>query len=494
MNRADASRLAAVPESLAPRFREALAAAGFPPASPDRPEIFERRARGGRNLPRLLRLTAAERPLHTLIRLFSLGAPARIESAREALAPLPLEAWLQAGLLAVDGDRVEALVGIEVFEDLLLAFDRPDLLDGGAEPDHVSGVTGSTMSMAAFMERRAFDEIFDLGTGGGVLAFLAARAGRRALATDVNPRAIQFARFNAKLNGIANVEFAVGGAFEPARGRKFDLILANPPCVIGPAARYAFSDSGMELDSLCRQIVEEAPNFLNPGGLFQCTAQWPNFGGAAWSERVLEWLRGGRADALALHLETTAAPRHAEQAVRDTSPVDAATQARMYETSARYLEDRNVGSISEGLIALRWRGGASANWVRLEELGQRRASHFGGAVGEYFAVSDALERLGGGVLDARPRPAPSLSVTVTHTWDGSAWAESYLLRQGAGFEFQAGVDWRIANLIRRLDGSPTLREAIAERAAAAGAPFDALAPACVEIIRQMTRRGMLLLR
>src|ERR1035437_818472 len=62
--RADAGRLASVPESLAPRFRDALAATGFPPSSPDRRELFERRARGGRNLPRLLRMTAAETPLH----------------------------------------------------------------------------------------------------------------------------------------------------------------------------------------------------------------------------------------------------------------------------------------------------------------------------------------------------------------------------------------------------------------------------------------------
>ena len=494
VNRADAGRLASVPESLAPRFREALAAAGFPPSSPERREIFERRARGGRNLPRLLRLTAAGTPLDTLIRLFSLAASARLESAREALAPIPLEEWREAGLVAVDGDRVDALVGLEVFEGLLLAFDRPDLLDGGAEPDHVSGVTNSTMSLAAFMERRPFEETLDLGTGAGVLAFLAARAGRRVFATDVNPRAIQFARFNARLNGVANVEFAVGSAFEPARGRRFDLILANPPCVIGPAAQYAFCDSGMELDSLCRRIVAEAPDYLKPGGLFQCTAQWPNFGGAEWKERVTEWLRGGRCDALALHLQETDTPRYAEQAVGDTAPVDSASQARMYETYAAYFEDRNATSISEGLIALRLRGAPGASWVRLENLTGRRATHFGGAVWEYFAVADALERMGEGLLDARPRVAPSLSVTVSHTWKGSAWEESYHLRQGAGFEFQAGVDWRIANLVRRLDGSRTLREGIAELADATRAPFDMVAPACVEIVRRMTQQGLLLLR
>ena len=177
----------------------------------------------------------------------------------------------------------------------------------------------------------------------------------------------------------------------------------------------------------------------------------------------------------------------------DTAPVDADSQARMYQAYAAYFEDRNVASISEGLIAMRLRGAPGANWVHLEDLGGRRATHFGGAVWEYFAVADALERMGGDLLEARLRVAPSLTVTVSHAWDGRAWEESYQLRQGAGFEFQAGVDWRIANLVRRLDGSRTLREGIAELAAAARTPFDAVAPACVEIVRQMTQRGLLLL-
>jgi hypothetical protein len=129
----------------------------------------------------------------------------------------------------------------------------------------------------------------------------------------------------------------------------------------------------------------------------------------------------------------------------------------------------------------------------MEELGARRRTHFNGAVWDYFAASDALERIGGGLLDAKLRAAPSLTVTIEHTWNGSAWEENYHLRQGAGFEFHSGVDAAIAQLIRRLDGSRTLREAVTELAAAVGAGFDAVAPACIEIARRMTQRGLLLL-
>jgi len=415
------------------------------------------------------------RPLHTLIRLFSLGAPARLASAREALAPIPLEEWREAGLLAVDEDRVEALVGLEVFEGLLLALDRPDLLDGGAEPDHVSGVTNSTVSLAAFMERRAFDDILDLGTGGGVLAFLAARAGRRVLATDVNPRAIQFARFNARLNGAANVEFAVGGAFEPARGRRFDLILANPPCVIGPAARYAFSDSGMEMDSLCRQIVAGAPDYLKAGGLFQATAQWPNFGRAEWKERVSEWLRGGPCDALALHLL---------EPMRRAMP----SSGGRYRAGRR----RQPGADVPGLRRLFRGPQCHVYFGRADRhaAARRPRGELGASGGPRRAPGHAFRRRGVGILRGGRRPGADGRRSAGGQAAGGPVAhgdriarlgrarveESYQLRQGAGFEFQAGVDWRIANLVRRLDGSRTLREGIAELAAAARTPFDAVAP------------------
>jgi len=32
-------------------------------------------------------------------------------------------------------------------------------------------------------------------------------------------------------------------------------MVANPPCVNGPGIRYAYRDSGMELDSFRRKIV-----------------------------------------------------------------------------------------------------------------------------------------------------------------------------------------------------------------------------------------------
>lgn len=491
--RADAARLAAISEGQASRFREAFAAAGYLPSSADViPDVIELRARGGRNIPRLLCLTAAEKPLDVLARLFLLGVPVSTTAARSAMTAVPLEEWCEAGLVHIDGEHVRGLVAISLFNGLLLASDKPELLDRGATEDYVCGMTNSTAALVDFMVQRPCRSVLDVGTGCGVLVFLAARRGGNVLGTDLNPRAVQFAAFNARLNGISNVEFSTGSTFEPARGRKFDLIIANPPCVLGPAARYSFRDSGQELDNLCRQIVAEAPDYLEDGGIFQCTAEWPNIGGAEWRKRLSEWLDDLHCDALGLHLRTKDAQSHAEETVCDTDVLDSGQQVHLYAVYADYFESRDVTSISEGLVALRHRSGTARNRVQLENLANRQPGSFGDAVWQYFATSDELERLGNGLLDVKLQLAPSVSMASVRTWKGKGWSESsYAMRQGEGFKLEAGLDLRIASLVRQCDGTKTLRELVSGMADDAHVPLDAVASGSLNLIRRMLQQGFL---
>jgi hypothetical protein len=494
-SRADAGRLASISKSQAMRFHQALAEAGYLPSeSNDVAEVMEARARGGRNLPRLLRLTSAERPLDVFARLFLLGVPVRISAARAAMKSVPLGEWCDAGLAKINGEFVEGSIAIGIYEGLLLATEKPELLDHGAEADYVGSITNSTASLARFMVTRPFDKVLDICTGCGVLGLLSARRGGRVVATDLNPRAIQLAQFNARLNGIDNIEFAVGSTFEPARGEKFDLITANPPCVLGPALRYQFRDSGQDLDDLCRQILAEAPDYLREGGLFQSTLEWPNLDNADWRTRVTELLQNLPADSLLVHLRTKDVQSHTEETIGDTDVLDFEEQARLYSTHMDYFQSRSVTSISEGLVALRHRSSSAKKWMSLESIPNRASPLLGDAVYQYIESSDALARLGDGLLDLKLCMAPSLSIDTSRTWNGTSWdAGSYWIRQGAGFEFEATVDVSIANLIRRCDGTKTLRELIAGLAADAGVAFDAVVTGCLKVIRATVQRGFLVL-
>jgi release factor glutamine methyltransferase len=114
--------------------------------------------------------------------------------------------------------------------------------------------------------------VLDVFTGSGVLAVAAALAGAREVtAVDISRRAVLTARINARLNGV-RVRGGRGDVFAPVAGRRFDLILANPPYVPGESdelpergvrrAWEAGRDGRALLDRFCPDVAAH----LAPGG------------------------------------------------------------------------------------------------------------------------------------------------------------------------------------------------------------------------------------
>ncbi len=118
----------------------------------------------------------------------------------------------------------------------------------------------------------------DLGTGSGVIAVTLAceRPNAAVTATDVSAAALEVARRNAQANGC-RVELACGSWYAPLEGRRFDLIVANPPYVAGQDSHLSQGDLRFEppgaltdgsrdgLDSI-RAIVAGASEHLNARG------------------------------------------------------------------------------------------------------------------------------------------------------------------------------------------------------------------------------------
>src|SRR5574337_823863 len=85
---------------------------------------------------------------------------------------------------------------------------------------------------------RPGERVLELGCEAGLAAILAARAGCSVVATDVVPEAVQCARENALLNGVADkVEVRLGDCYDPVAGMTFDLICTNPPQMPTPPGR-----------------------------------------------------------------------------------------------------------------------------------------------------------------------------------------------------------------------------------------------------------------
>lgn len=120
-------------------------------------------------------------------------------------------------------------------------------------------------------------DIADLGTGSGAIALAIARERpiARMVATDASVAALDVARANARRLGIGNVEFAHGDWCAALSGRRFDVIVSNPPYIAETDAhlqqgdlrfepRAALASGADGLDAI-RSIVHAAPAHLQPG-------------------------------------------------------------------------------------------------------------------------------------------------------------------------------------------------------------------------------------
>jgi release factor glutamine methyltransferase len=113
-------------------------------------------------------------------------------------------------------------------------------------------------------------QVAEIGTGSGILALAAARAGaEHVVATDINPDAALTAAENARANGFAGRVSALCSNLLSAiaPGPRFDVILSSPPKHAGEPRDVA--DRGWHAGPQYRDIAalfEEARERLRPDG------------------------------------------------------------------------------------------------------------------------------------------------------------------------------------------------------------------------------------
>jgi predicted RNA methylase len=473
------------------RIRETLASAGYDDDGVTDVLGVNPSALIGLKLAPLLRRTAGGSPLETLVRLFALGVRVDRGQATTALGPMDIDWWAAGGLVAVDGDEVEATVQLRCYQGLVVAFDFHRRGGAPLSPDYVMGISASSLTLAGLTIRRPTRSTLDLGTGCGFQAFLAAQHSERVVATDRNPRAVEMAAFNVELNELGTVECREGDLFEPVAGETFDLIVSNPPFIVSPDNVFYFLHSGMKGDDVCRTVARRAPEHLNEGGYCQFLANWTAVAGQDWRDRLAGWFEGTGCDAFVLRRGSTAPEDYAVTWIESEG---ADGFDRSFDTWTDYYEDLGVEAIDSGLVTMRRSGRGATNWFGAEDNPDTMTFPAGTELLDRFAAEDflAAHPADDALLATRFRLAYDVCLDQELIAADGGWVPlGSRLRRTGGLHWSGAVDADGAALLARCDGTETMGALLSDLAASVGAGAGALQSTWPATVRRLVACGFL---
>ena len=144
--------------------------------------------------------------------------------------------------------------------------------------DHVVGPGAAFIS-----EPKTIRRVLDLCTGSGCLAILATLKfpDAKVDAVDLSDDALDLAKLNVTDKKLGRrVKLHQGDLFAPLKGKKYDLIITNPPYVTASSMRRLPPEyrheprlallGGADGMDLVKRILKGASNHLTPGGAMIC--------------------------------------------------------------------------------------------------------------------------------------------------------------------------------------------------------------------------------
>lgn len=103
------------------------------------------------------------------------------------------------------------------------------------------GIDYGSRVLIEAMNFRSDARVLDVGCGYGPIGLSAAKLATHGHVTmiDINSRAVELAKENAKRNGISNVSILESDLFAGVEGQQFDVVLTNPPIRAGKETVHA---------------------------------------------------------------------------------------------------------------------------------------------------------------------------------------------------------------------------------------------------------------
>ena len=478
---------------------------------------------------------SAPSPVAVLTALFMLGEPV---PATALDAALPRTAAAGAAAIGLVGEPdgagyVRARVDLRPHEAVddagevrwWVASDLGELVTGRAlAPDHVLGVGGAGLTLAGLTPRTPVHAALDLGCGCGIQTLYLLRHAEYVVATDISARALAFTAFNAALAGVSvagapdvgtesvagsesgsdsgagRLELLRGSLLEPVAGRRFDLIVSNPPFVITPpAVREAglplmeYRDAG---GPVLPGLVAGLGERLEPGASAVMLGNWEHRGAGLWRDAVAAWVPE-ELDAWVVEREVQDPVEYAAMWLRDgglTPERDAQAFDAALEAWIDDFEVRDVQGVGFGYLLLHRPRRPREPWCLLEEVTTSGQGVLGPHVAEVLEVRELLAGLDDeAVADLRPHLAPDVT-EERHLIPGAAEPTVILLRQGGGLGRTLRASTAVAALAGVADGELSVGQVASAVAALSDlntADALALRAEMIEAARHLLTTGFL---
>lgn len=435
------------------------------------------------SIDKYLELADGGSPLEILVRLFVLRQNIGTSDFAAAIAPMEPAAWISAGLVTVNGDRVIPAVELCPYRSIVAAADWPG--EPRSADDEVMDIAASSRALLQMTIRQQIGSVLDIGSGCGIQSIAAAEHSRSVLGTDISRRAVRFAEFNSILNGRTNASFAAANLFDAAKERTFDLIVCNPPFVIGPKALSIHTSTGTPSDTFCETIIRRTPEFMNPNGYAQLVCNWAQIGDESSEEHISNWLENNGCDSWVLHSHTESAAEYARARAEENASDPDRVEALFSEWIEYFLRE-NITGVHFGVITMR-RSAGHANWIRYDELPKTNGD-CGDAIRRGFLLQDFLEQhsIDRDLLDQPISVAPEVELVESpadHDWH---------VQLKKGLMFSANINPEISEFLHYCESEMPPRNYVLGQAFAKGFDVQKVLPRFESAVCQLIKYGFLM--
>lgn len=425
-----------------------------------------------------------------LLRLFIEGTTVAEAEVRKAL-PESSDDLLAIGLLNCEEGEVFSKLRIRPAPEGYFADDFPARLLRHAE-DFVMGVAPTTRMVRSLIPPTGPGSVLDLCCGGGWLALNAVEEGVEVVGTDLNPRALEVAGFNAALNAIEGVDWREGKWFEPVKGETFDLIVSNPPFVITPGSQAIALDTP-DNDLVLPTLLGGMAEHLNEGGFACFLLDWPFVSVESWDRIPLMFLPQAGVQSYLFEVQRKAPFEYSAHWVGQ-DPRFEKTEVREQELArwVRYFEKKGYIGVSSGFVVMR-KCRSGDEWTHSES---RQVRGFNARTPDeilrIFAGHSWVKKNQSDCLDIRFGAPEGIrqsgeSLLVDGDWE----PESIKLTSPGMVAYDGHVDTALLKIIEAASASKTIREILTTLAEQVSSTPDAIAGRVRVLVEELVGLGLL---